>query len=114
MRRRGGAASFSEWAGFMIRTLLLSTALLAGLAGCAEYEKIYQPAEYHPVTEMKPGPGLFTGETGVVTLCCGSGAVVGDKEIGADGNGYAGDDYEVVSNKPGEPVIIKRHRPDDQ
>ena len=96
----------------MTRTLLLSILLLAGLGGCAEYEKIYQPAEYHPVTEMKPGAGLFTGSSGVYTLCCGSDAK--DDGAGAQ-NGeppYYGDDYEVVSNKPGEPVIIKKHRSD--
>ena len=98
----------------MTRTLLLSILLLAGLGGCAAYEKIYQPAEYHPVTEMKPGPGLFTGESGVLTLCCGSGAVVGGDEIGAKTSEppYYGDDYEVVSNQPGEPVVIKRYRRD--
>jgi hypothetical protein len=82
--------------------LALSFALLAGLAGCSTYEKIYQPAEYHPVTDMKPGPGLFTGDTGVVTL------------LGSSKPQGAPDDAEVVDGKPGEPVVIKRHRRDSE
>ena len=100
----------------MTRALLLSTVLLAGLSGlsgCAEYEKIYQPAEYHPGTEMKPGPGLFTGDSGVYTLCCGSDAKDAGSAAQNDEPPNYGDDYEVVSNKPGEPVVIKRYRHDE-
>ena len=88
----------------MTRTLLIPIALIAGLAGCAEYEKIYQPAEYHPGTEMKPGPGLFTGDSGVVTLCCGRGAAVDGADIGL------GSGETVVDGKPGEPIVVKRQR----
>ncbi|HVO16462.1 MAG TPA: hypothetical protein VMV26_14690 [Alphaproteobacteria bacterium] len=84
--------------------ILVAIAVAAGLAGCSAYERLYQPAEYHPVTDVRPGAGLFTGESGVVTL------VGGDKPD--TGAGPAGDDDEVVSGKPGEPVVIKRHRSD--
>ena len=98
----------------MTRILFASLVLLAGLAGCSTYEKLYQPAEFRPVTDVPKGPGLFTGESGVYTLCCGDGAPLGSDGPRADGNGYAGDDYDVVSNKPGEPVVIKRRRGDGE
>jgi len=31
-----------------------------GVSGCANY----QPLEYRPTSEIRPGPGLFTGEEG--------------------------------------------------
>jgi hypothetical protein len=88
----------------MTRTLLLPLVLLAGLAGCSTYEELYQPAEYTPVTEMKPGPGMFTGESGVYTLFGGGG---GDDDKAAG----ASEDGDAVDGKPGEPVVIKRRRP---
>jgi len=87
-----------------IKILVACGALLA-LGGCSTYEKLYQPAEYHPVTDVRPGAGLFTGESGVVTL-------VGGNKPAADAGPDAGEDGEVVSGKPGEPVVIKRHRND--
>jgi hypothetical protein len=84
--------------------LALSFALLAGLAGCSTYEKIYQPAEYTPVTELRKGPGLFTGDSGVFTL-------MGGQKPGTTA-GPDAEDGTVVDGKPGEPVVIKRHRPD--
>jgi hypothetical protein len=88
----------------MTRTLLLPLVLLAGLAGCSTYEELYQPAEYTPVTEMKPGPGMFTGDSGVYTLFGGGGGGEDDKAAGAS------EDGDVVDGKPGEPVVIKRRR----
>ena len=35
-------------------------AVAIGIAGCANYE----PLEYTPTSEMRPGPGLFIGEKG--------------------------------------------------
>jgi len=96
----------------MSRSILLPIALAALLGGCAAYERLYQPAEYTPVTEMKPGPGLFTGESGVVRLCCGGDALVGGSDIGAAGNGPGRHDGEVVPGNPGEPVVVKRRRDD--
>jgi hypothetical protein len=77
--------------------IVLSLGLLAGLAGCSAYESVYQPAEYHPVTEVRPGPGLFTGDSGVVTL------MGGDKPD-------APEEDEMTPAHPGEPVVIKRRR----
>ena len=83
--------------------ILLPIVLLAGLAGCSTYEELYQPAEYTPVTDMKPGPGLFTGESGVYTLF-GGGSDDDDRRAAVPSDG------EVVDGKPGEPVVIKRRR----
>ncbi|HEY9529986.1 MAG TPA: hypothetical protein VIQ55_01255 [Burkholderiales bacterium] len=38
---------------------LLAIALAAALAGCGA-----TPVEYHHAGDMKPGPGMLTGETG--------------------------------------------------
>ena len=43
----------------MYRFCLLLVAAI-GVSGCAEYE----PLEYTPTSEIRPGPGLFTGEKG--------------------------------------------------
>ena len=97
----------------MTRILLARSCCSPASPAAATYEKLYQPAEFRPVTDVPKGPGLFTGESGVYTLCCGDGAPLGsDGPAGAGNNAYAGDDYEVVSNKPGEPVIVKRRRGD--
>ena len=44
---------------------ILAVGALAGtLAACANVE----PMDYTPISEIPPGPGLFSGEDGVFTL----------------------------------------------
>jgi hypothetical protein len=43
-----------------VRCLLLAAACLAALAACAGFEPMDPPSN----TDMKPGPGLFSGKTG--------------------------------------------------
>ena len=37
------------------------------LAGCGAV-----PFDYHPATEMAPGPGMFTGERGAIVIKIGA------------------------------------------
>jgi hypothetical protein len=43
-----------------VRHLLLAAACLVALAACAGFEPMDPPRN----SDMKPGPGLFSGETG--------------------------------------------------
>jgi hypothetical protein len=43
------------------RTILLMFCLIFGMAACSASP---QPFEYQPDNELKPGPGLFSGEKG--------------------------------------------------
>ncbi len=46
------------------KRILAAAALAGALAACSNVE----PMSYTPVSEIPPGPGLFSGEDGVFTI----------------------------------------------
>ncbi len=50
--------------GRRFRRILAAGALAGALAACSNVE----PMSYTPVSEIPPGPGLFSGEDGVFTI----------------------------------------------
>jgi hypothetical protein len=76
------------------RLLMLGGVGLWVLAGCATPP---QPFHYQPDNELKPGPGLFTGEAGVYTI-------YGTPPSGPEAAPASGEeDASLESNDPAAP-----------